>query len=66
MIRVKTFTTELKIFHTMEELHRIDDEVNRFLEEEKAELVSLSDSCTAESGGATIGLIRSIAYKTVK
>ena len=29
--RVKTFTTELKIFQTMRELETLDEQVNRFI-----------------------------------
>ncbi len=33
--RVKTFTSELKIFHAMKELAALDEQVNRFIAETK-------------------------------
>jgi hypothetical protein len=63
MIRVKTFTNELKALHAMHELHDLDDQVNRFIEENKVEkVISVSDSCTSGEGN-TIGIIRVLAYK---
>jgi hypothetical protein len=31
ILRVKTFTTEVKIFQTMKELEALDERVNRFI-----------------------------------
>jgi hypothetical protein len=64
MIRVKTFTTPIKIFATVREIQELDDQVTTFLNEEGADTVySVSDATTAGENGETIGLIRTIAYK---
>ena len=64
MIRVRTFATPLKVFHAHDELEAIDAMVNGFLEEEGIEeVVSVSDAVTTDDTGATIGLIRVLAYK---
>jgi hypothetical protein len=63
-MKVKTFASELKPFYTMRELEALDDQVNAFLEENKIQaVVSVSDTCTADDSGATIGIIRVIAYE---
>jgi len=62
--KVKTFTTELRIFQTIRELEGLDDKVNRFLAENKVKkVISVSDSTTTDNGGATIGLIRVLTYE---
>jgi hypothetical protein len=62
--KVKTFTTELKIFQTIKELKTLDDEVNRFIAENKVRrVVSISDTTTTDNTGATIGLIRVLTYE---
>ena len=64
MVRVKTFATELKIFHTMKELYDLDQQVNEFIKENNInKIISVSDTCTADDKGATIGLIRVVAYE---
>ena len=64
MTRVKTFTSELKPFFTMRELESLDGQVNSFLEANRgARAVSVSDTCTAAESGATIGIIRVLAYE---
>ena len=64
MIKVRTFTTPIKIFATQRELQELDDHVSAFLDEENAvEVYSVSDATTAGENGATIGLIRTVAYK---
>ena len=64
MIKVKTFATPLKIFHTKEELDNLDEMVNAFIEENKIEkIISVSDTCTTDNTGATIGLIRVVTYE---
>ena len=64
MIKVKTFTTPIKIFATQRELQELDDHVSAFLNEESATMVySVSDTTTAGENGETIGLIRTVAYK---
>jgi hypothetical protein len=62
--QVKTFTTELKIFQTMKELDTLDIRVNQFIVENKVKkVVSVSDTTTTDSSGATIGLIRVLTYE---
>jgi len=64
MIKVRTFTTPIKIFATQRELQELDDHVSAFLNEENAAKVySVSDTTTAGESGETIGLIRTVAYK---
>jgi len=54
--KVKTFSTELKIFRTIKELETLDDEVNRFIIENRVKkVVSASDTTTSDNTGATIG-----------
>ncbi len=63
MAKVKTFTTELKIFHTMRELNQLDEQVNNFISEQGIKkVISVSDACTTDDKGETIGLIRVLAY----
>ena len=64
MAKVKTFTSEIKIFHTVKEIEDLDQQVNKFIKENKVEkIVSVSDTCTTDNTGASIGIIRVIAYK---
>jgi hypothetical protein len=64
VIKVKSFTTEIKVFQAMRELNQLDEHVNRFLADQKIEkLISVSDSCTTDSTGSTIGVIRVISYQ---
>ena len=63
MDKVKTFTAPLRIFHTRQELEDLDTRVNEFVEESKIQIVSVSDASTTDSSGATIGLIRVVAYR---
>ena len=64
MIKVKTFTSPLKIFHAKKELDEFDNRVNRFIEENSVNnIISVSDACTTDDNGATIGIIRVIAYE---
>ena len=63
-LRVKTFTNELKIFQTMKELAALDEQVNRFIATNGVKkMISVSDTTTTDSTGATIGLIRVLAYE---
>jgi hypothetical protein len=65
MIKVHTFTTVIKIFATVRELHDLDEAVTTFLREEGATTVlALSDSTTSGDTGETIGLIRTVVYET--
>jgi hypothetical protein len=62
--KVKTFTTELKIFQTIKELEILDDKINRFIAENKVKkVISVSDTITTDNTGATIGLIRVLTYE---
>ena len=64
-IKVKTFTTELRIFKTIKELKGLDEEVNRFIANNKVKkVISVSDTTTTDDTGATIGLIRVLTYET--
>jgi hypothetical protein len=63
--KVKTFATEVKIFQTMRELEALDETVNRFILQNKVKrVVSVSDTTTTDDTGATIGLIRVLAYES--
>jgi hypothetical protein len=65
MIKVKTFTCPIKIFQTKEALKGLDQVVNQFVEENSVSKVySVSDATTTDDNGATIGLIRVVAYET--
>jgi len=62
--KVKTFTSELKVFHTMKELEVLDEQVNRFISGNGVRrVISVSDTPTTDDSGATIGLIRVLAYE---
>ncbi|MAF94869.1 MAG: hypothetical protein CMM60_03845 [Rhodospirillaceae bacterium] len=64
MVKVKTFTTPIKVFHTMNELASLDEEVNKFLADNKIEkVVSISDTNTTDAKGATIGIVRAVTYE---
>jgi hypothetical protein len=64
MLKVKTFASPLKIFQTKNELEDLDAMVNKFIEENNVQkIVSVSDACTTDDTGATMGLIRVIAYE---
>ena len=63
MVRVKTFTSPLKIFQVHNELVALDKEVSDFLQANKIKkVVSVSDSTTSTDGG-TMGIIRVVAYE---
>ena len=63
MLKVKSFTTEIKVFQTMREINQLDDQVTNFIADQKVKkLISVSDSCTTDSAG-TIGIIRVVAYE---
>lgn len=64
MAKVKTFTSALQIFQAKSELENLDRQVNRFIEENGvSRVVSISDTCTTDDKGATIGIIRVVAYE---
>lgn len=63
MIKVKTFTNELRIFHTMNELSELDDQVNKFLQDNAVKsVISVSDTCTLGEG-SSCGIIRVLTYE---
>ena len=64
MVKVKTFVSTLKIFHTKKELEKLDAAVNKFIEQNGIKkIISVSDACTSDDSGATIGLIRVVAFE---
>lgn len=64
MIKVKTFTSQLKIFHAMSELDELDREVEGFIASRGIRrVISLSDAATTGEKGETIGLIRVLVYE---
>ena len=64
MMKVKTFASPLKIFQARKELEELDNMVNKFIEENNVQrIVSVSDACTTDDSGASIGLIRVVAYE---
>ena len=63
MIKVKTFSTPIKIFAAVRELQELDEQVTAYLNDEGADVVfSVSDAVTSGESGETIGLIRTVAY----
>jgi hypothetical protein len=65
MIKVKTFTTPIQMFATVRELQELDDKVTASLNDAQVEAVfSVSDATTVGEKGETIGLIRTVAYRT--
>ncbi|MFH1651549.1 MAG: hypothetical protein ABID87_05565 [Chloroflexota bacterium] len=64
MVKVKTFTTEIKIFQAKKEIDQLDETINQFLKSNGiSKVISVCDSCTTGDNGATIGLIRSVTYE---
>ena len=64
MVKCKTFTSQLKIFHIMDEIDQLDSQVNDFLSSEGIkEVISVSDAVSTGSSGETIGLIRVVTYQ---
>lgn len=64
MIKVKTFTNELKAMQTMKELNDLDAQVNNFIQENSVQkVISVTDTCTSGKGD-TIGIIRVLTYET--
>jgi hypothetical protein len=63
-MKVKTFASPLKIFQARKELEELDSMVNTFVEENNVQrIISVSDACTTDDSGASIGLIRVVAYE---
>jgi len=64
MIKVKTFASPLKIFQAKSELEGLDAMVNKFIAENNVQkVISVSDACTTDDTGATMGVIRVVAYE---
>ena len=64
MVKVKTFSTALRIFNAKRELTQLDEQVNKFISDNGIkQVVSVSDTCTTDDNGATIGLIRVLTYE---
>ncbi len=63
MPKVKTFTSDLAIFKTIGQLENLDELVNKFINENNVTTIySVSDTTTSNENGATMGVIRTIAY----
>lgn len=63
MIKVKTFTSPLRIFHVHNELVELDKAVNDFLQQSNIKkVISVCDSTTNTNGG-TMGIIRVVTYE---
>ena len=64
MIKVKTFTNEIRVLHVMKELEELDAQVNSFIANNNVgKVISVSDSCTSGDGN-TIGIVRVMTYET--
>jgi len=63
MPKVKTFTSDLAIFKTVGQLETLDEQVNKFIKENNVTTIySVSDTTTTNENGATMGIIRTLAY----
>lgn len=63
MIKVKTFTSPLRIFHVHNELVELDKAVNDFLQQGNIKkVISVCDSTTNINGG-TMGIVRVVTYE---
>lgn len=64
MIKVRTFTSQLKIFHMMQEISDLDDQVNDFISSNQIRnVISTSDALTTGGDGETVGIIRVLTYQ---
>jgi hypothetical protein len=64
MAKVKTFACPMRIFQAKGEIESLDDMINQFISENGIEkVISVSDACTTDDTGATIGIIRVLAYE---
>jgi len=62
--KVKTFGTDMKVFQVHKELERLDRDVNEFFgKRPEATLVGVSDMPVSDDRGATIGMVRVVAYE---
>ena len=63
MVKVRTFTSPLKVFQVREELENLDAQVNEFIEMNNVKtVISVTDTTTTDNTGASIGIIRVVAY----
>lgn len=63
MAKVKTFGEVLKIFQTHRELMELDEQVNKFIEEQGVRVISVSDAVVPGPDGSAQGVIRVLAYE---
>ena len=64
MVKVKTFTSPIKRFQTTKELGDLDTVVNQFIADNNIKtVIPVSDTSTTDDRGATIGLVRVVAYE---
>ena len=64
MVKVRTFTCPIRIFQTTKELGDLDNVVNQFIADNNIKtIISVSDTSTTDDSGATIGLVRVVAYE---
>ena len=67
MTKVKTFMSNIRVFHAVREIEALDEDVNKFVQENNVDkIISVNDACTTDANGATIGIIRVVAYKEAK
>ncbi len=63
-MKVKTFAADLRVFEAMRKLAILDDQMNKFIKEKKVKrVISVSDTTTSDTSGASIGLIRVLVYE---
>ena len=64
MYRVKTFGTDVQVFQVHKELQRLDEQVNAFFDGHPgAQLIGVNDMPVTDDKGATIGMVRVVAYQ---
>lgn len=64
MVKVKTFGSQFQIFHITQELNELDKKVNEFIASNNVKkVISVSDATTANTDGATMGIIRVLTYE---
>ena len=64
MIKVRTFTSQLKIFHMMKEISELDKQVNDFISSNQIRnVMSTSDALTTGGDGETVGIVRVLTYE---
>ncbi|MGW8323056.1 MAG: hypothetical protein ACWGSD_16020 [Thermodesulfobacteriota bacterium] len=64
MTKVRTFTSQLKIFHMMQEIEDLDEQVNDFIASNRIRnVISTSDAITTGGDGETVGIIRVLTYE---